>query len=176
MGSRKDVIGDQSAIIVARFHRWGEGMLRILMGLLLAAGSLVAGAQEEQVLLTRLKALGEAHHGKVALYAENMTSGRVVALNADTPVQTASVIKLAVLYEALQQIRAGKVHFEDKITLQHSDQVSGSGLLPFFDTPHELKFKDVLTMMIIVSDNTATNLAIDHLGLKNIDDRLVSLG
>lgn len=151
-------------------------MLQILMALLLLAGSSVVGAQEDQVLLAHLKALADAHHGKVAFYAENMSTGRTVSLNADAPVQTASVIKLAVLYEALEQIRAGKAHFEDRITLQHSDQVSGSGILPFFDTPHALTFKDVLTMMIIVSDNTATNLAIDHLGLKNIDDRIVSLG
>lgn len=150
-------------------------MLRILLGLLFA-GCLTAGAEEDQALLMRLKAIAETHHGKVAFYAENMKTGQAVSLNADTPVQTASVIKLTVLYEALEQIRAGKVHFEDRITLQHSDQVSGSGILTFFDTPQEITFKDSLTLMIIMSDNTATNLAIDHLGLKNIDDRIVSLG
>ncbi len=46
----------------------------------------------------------------------------------------------------------------------------------FFDVPQSLTLKDVLTMMVIVSDNTATNLAIDHLGLKNIDDRIQWLG
>ncbi len=127
-------------------------------------------------LENKLRPIIAAHHGKVALYAEDLTSGKTVSLNADTPVQTASVIKLTVLYEALQQIREGKAHFEDKITLTHDDQVSGSGILPLFDTPQPLTFKDVLTLMIVLSDNTATNLAIDHLGLKNIDDRIVSLG
>lgn len=150
-------------------------MLRILIGLLLA-GSLTAGAAEDQALLTRLQSLSQAHHGKVAFYAENLKTGETVSLDADTPVQTASVIKLTVLYEALEQIRAGKAHFEDPISLQHSDQVSGSGILTFFDTPQVLTFKDILTLMIIMSDNTATNLAIDHLGLKNIDDRIVALG
>lgn len=150
-------------------------MLRILLALFLA-GCLTASAEEDQALLSRLRSLSEAHHGKVAFYAENIKTGQRVSLDADTPVQTASVIKLAVLYEALEQIRAGKVHFEDRITLQHADQVSGSGMLMFLDTPQELTFKDILTMMIIVSDNTGTNLAIDHLELKNIDDRIVSLG
>jgi beta-lactamase class A len=45
------------------------------------------------------------------------TSGRTVAIDADTPVQTASVIKPNVLYEALQQIREGKANFEDNLTL-----------------------------------------------------------
>jgi beta-lactamase class A len=149
-------------------------MLRVLTGLLFVV-CLTAQA-EDQALLGRLKTISDVHHGKVAFYGENVKTGQTVSLNADTPVQTASVIKLTVLYEALEQIRAGKVHFEDRISVEHSDQVSGSGILTFFDTPQELTFKDVLTFMIIMSDNTATNLAIDHLGLKNIDDRIVALG
>ena len=142
--------------------------------LLFCALSVVA--EEDRALEAKLTALAGTHHGKITLYAEDITTGRTVAINADTPVQTASVIKLTVLYEALQQIREGKTHFEDKVTLTRDDQVSGSGILPIFDTPQTLTFKDVLTLMIVLSDNTATNLAIDHLGLKNIDDRIVSLG
>ncbi len=127
-------------------------------------------------LEARLRSLTAAHHGKIVLYAEDLTTGRTVSLGADTPVQTASVIKLTVLYEALQQIREGRTHFEDKVTLNHDDQVSGSGILPLFDTPQVLTFKDALTLMVVLSDNTATNLSIDHLGLKNVDDRIVSLG
>lgn len=133
-------------------------------------------AQPDAALEARLRSLAAAHHGNVALYAEDLTTGRTVSLDADTPVQTASVIKLTVLYEALEQIREGKAHFEDKVTLTRQDQVSGSGILPLFDTPQTLTFKDALTLMIVLSDNTATNLAIDHLGLRNIDDRIVSLG
>jgi beta-lactamase class A len=116
------------------------------------------------------------HHGKVALYAENLKTGATVAIDADRPVQTASDIKLAILYEALEQIRAGKVHFEDKITVQPGDAVSGSGVLLFFDTPLTLTFKDVLTMMIVMSDNTGANLAMDHVGIANVNARLEKLG
>jgi beta-lactamase class A len=150
-----------------------------LGGSLLVAQLAVAqstGAQSDGVLQAKLSALAASHHGKVALYAEDLSTGKRVALNADTPVQTASVIKLTVLYDALEQIRAGRVHFEDRLTLAHGDQVAGSGVLTFFDTPLQLTFKDVLTLMIIMSDNTATNLAIDHLGLKNIDDQIMALG
>ena len=151
------------------------GSLSAVLLLVPLCGSM-ARAQEDSTLENKLRPIIAAHHGKVALYAEDLTSGKTVSLNADAPVQTASVIKLTVLYEALQQIREGKAHFEDKITLTHDDQVSGSGILPLFDTPQPLTFKDVLTLMIVLSDNTATNLAIDHLGLKDIDDRIVSLG
>src|SRR5271154_6704723 len=147
-----------------------------LMLLLVLVGASSLRAEEDTLLEVKLAAIASTHHGKITLYAEDLTTGRTVSLNADTPVQTASVIKLTVLYEALEQIREGKAFFEDKITLTHDDQVSGSGILPLFDTPQTLTFKDALTLMIVLSDNTATNLAIDHLGLRNIDDRIVSLG
>ena len=124
----------------------------------------------------RLHALVAAHHGEVALYAESLATHQTVQIAADTPVQTASVIKLAILYEALEQVRAGKARLDDRMTLTKPDQVQGSGVLSFFDAPLLLSFKDVLTMMIVMSDNTATNLAIDRLGLANIDGRLQKLG
>jgi beta-lactamase class A len=149
----------------------------LLAGLfLLPLAALTARAQEDTALENKLRPTITAHRGKVAVYAEDLTSGKTVAIDADTPIQTASVIKLTVLYEALHQIREGKARFDDKITLTHDDQVSGSGILPLFDTPQTLTFKDVLTLMIVLSDNTATNLAIEHVGLKNIDDCIVSLG
>jgi len=123
-----------------------------------------------------IAAIVAAHEGDVAFYAENLATHQVVSRLADTPVQTASVIKLAVLYEALEQVREGKTRFEDKISLTKPEQVQGSGVLLFFDTPLTLSFKDVLTMMVVMSDNTATNLAIDHLGLTNIQARIVKLG
>jgi len=121
-------------------------------------------------------AIAGEHHGDIALFAENLKTHETVAISSDTPVQTASVIKLAILYEALEQVRTGKAHFDDKITLTAADQVQGSGVLLFFDAPLSLTLKDVLTMMIVMSDNSATNLVIDHLGIENIDARIAKLG
>lgn len=118
----------------------------------------------------------DAYQGKVALYATDVKSGRSVAIDADTPVPTASVIKLTILYDALEDIAEGKATFADPLTLTKQNQVQGSGVLQFFDTPLPLTLKDALWMMIIQSDNTATNLAIDRLGLQNIDNRILSLG
>ena len=127
-------------------------------------------------LTARVKAIAAQHHGDVALFAENLKTHETVALSPDMPVQTASVIKLAILYEALEQVREGKAHFEDKITLTAADQVPGSGVLLMFDAPLSLTLKDVLTMMIVMSDNSASNLAMDHLGIENINRRIAMLG
>ena len=65
----------------------------------------------------------------------------------------------------MEQVREGRLHWGDHLELKDGDAVRGSGLLQFFDTPLALTVKDVLTLMIVVSDNTATNLAIERLGL-----------
>jgi beta-lactamase class A len=127
-------------------------------------------------LAAQVHTIAAEHHGDVALFAENLKTHETVTISPDTPVQTASVIKLAILYEALEQVRDGKAHFDDKIMLTKADQVPGSGVLLFFDAPLSLTLKDVLTMMVVMSDNSATNLVMDHLGIENINRRIAKLG
>ena len=141
--------------------------LRPFLALLL---TLPAAAQTDLTAALRSQTAG--FHGKVSLYARDLATNQTIALDADQPVPTASVIKLGILYTALEQIRAGRAHFDDRLMLQHEDQVPGSGVLLFLDTPHTLTLKDALTLMIAVSDNTATNLVIDDLGLDTIDNQL----
>jgi beta-lactamase class A len=136
----------------------------------------VAKPTKDTALEAQLRQISGAHHGKVALYAMQLNSGKTVALEADAVVQTASVIKLTILFEALEQVRAGKAHWDDKITLQPGDAVSGSGLLLFLDTPQTLTLKDILTLMIVMSDNTATNLAMDKIGLDAVNARIAWMG
>ena len=118
--------------------------------------------------------------GHVALYALQLdphnSSGNSVGIDADLPVQTASVIKLAILYQAMLEVRSGKARWDEPITLHPGEAVNGSGLLTFFDTPVTLTLKDILTLMIIVSDNTATNLAIDRFGIDPVNARMQTLG
>jgi beta-lactamase class A len=130
----------------------------------------------DTALETELRGIAEAHHGHVALYARQLNTGKSAVLDPDAVVQTASVIKLTILYEAMEQVRAGKSHWDDPITLAPGDGVSGSGILLFFDTPRTFTLKDILTLMVIMSDNTATNLAITHLGLDHVNSRIAWLG
>ncbi len=159
-----------------------NGWVRILVccSLAFAMTSYVVRAQTssgsiDAALQERLQKLAVLHPGRVALYARQLNTGKVVALDASKPVQTASVIKLAILYEAMEQIREGRAQWNESVTLKSGDAVSGSGLLQFFDAPLPLTLKDVLTLMIVVSDNTATNLAIDRFGVDTINARLARL-
>jgi beta-lactamase class A len=154
-------------------------LLRFCASLLIAAFALhspAALAQNDPALSATLEAAIAEFHGHVAFYAHDLATGKTVAINADQPVPTASVIKLGILYEALEQIRSGRVRFDDRLAVRSEDQVSGAGVLLFFDAPMSLTFKDALTLMIALSDNTGANLSMDHVGIQHVDDRLVSLG
>jgi beta-lactamase class A len=130
----------------------------------------------DAALQQQMDGIAAAHHGKVAMFAEQLNTGKTVALDADVPVQTASVIKLAILYDAMVEVREGKASWDEKMTLKPGEAVGGSGMLHFFDTPLTVTLKDVLTMMVIVSDNTATNLAIDRFGIDPVNARVEALG
>jgi len=154
-------------------------MLRFCPPLLIAGFALAipsAAAQNDPALTATLQSMAAGFEGRVSFYAHDLATGRTVAIDADQPISTASVIKLGILYEALDQIRAGRVRFDDRLVVRREDQVPGAGVLLFFDTPTTITFKDALTLMIALSDNTAANLSMDHVGIKDVDARLGSLG
>lgn len=142
----------------------------------LSTASLFAFAQEDHPLDSQLQSIAQAHHGHVAVYAQNLKTGQTASLDADEPAQTASVIKLGILLDAAEQVRAGTAKLDEKLVLNKENQVPGSGVLAQLDTPLALTLRDALTLMVIVSDNTATNMAIDRLGLAHIDATLRAAG
>ena len=145
-------------------------MRRILLSLLPLA-CISATAQQPEV-----QRIVSAHHGKVAVYAHQLGTGKTIAIDADVPVQTASTIKLALLWTALREVALGRAAWDEKLTLQPGEGVGGSGILHFLDTPVTLTLKDVATMMVIVSDNTATNLLIDRFTTAKTDSNMAALG
>jgi beta-lactamase class A len=144
--------------------------------ILFLTASAAAQSPSEPQLQATVAEIATQHHGQVSVFAKELKTGQTVALKADEPVQTASVIKLALLYEAMEQVRDGKADWDDKVTLTKENQTSGSGVLGFFDTPVTLTLKDVLSMMVITSDNTATNVAIDKIGLDATNAEMGRLG
>jgi beta-lactamase class A len=132
--------------------------------------------KEDAQLDRQLQSIAAAHHGKVALYAHNLKTGETASLKPDEAVKTASVIKMGILLDAAEQIRAGKASLEEKLVLTHENQVEGSGVLGQLTAPLTLTLRDTLHLMVVLSDNTATNLAIDRLGLEHINATLRAAG
>jgi beta-lactamase class A len=129
-----------------------------------------------QRLNRRLAALAQKHAGQVALYAKNLKTGETVAFNDEMPVKTASVIKLGLLVEAFLEVKEGRRQLSDKVILRDEEKVAGSGVLHFAHGGLELTLEDTLWNMMVFSDNTATNLMIDLLGTRAVNERMAALG
>jgi beta-lactamase class A len=138
---------------------------------LLVPVPLCAGTLQEQ-----LNKLAAEHKGKVAFFAKDLKSGATVAIDPDVPVRTASVIKLPIMVEAFYQVKAGKHRLDDRLKLMKENQVEGSGVLQFFQPGLEPTLLDAITMMIVQSDNTATNMVIDAIGIAAVNQRIVVMG
>jgi beta-lactamase class A len=102
--------------------------------------------------------------GTVGLYAVRLEDGFSVSHNAKEIFPAASVIKLHLLIAALQRVQNGQLELSTRIALSDSEIVLGSGLLQKLEVGALLTVQDYLTLMIIVSDNTATNMVMDMLG------------
>ncbi|MDQ3061928.1 MAG: class A beta-lactamase-related serine hydrolase [Acidobacteriota bacterium] len=114
--------------------------------------------------------------GKVWIYAKNLDTGKDYALRADEQVRTASTIKLPIMTETFHQIAQGKINWADEIVLTKEKKQGGSGILFEFSDNTKLDLKTAVNLMIVVSDNTATNLVLDKVGTDNVNDFMDALG
>ncbi len=114
--------------------------------------------------------------GRGALPPHARATGAVVARDPDRPVPTASVIKLGLLLEAMAQVKAGRLALDTPLELTAGNQVPGSGILHLLTPGLRLNLQDALTLMITLSDNTATNMVIDAVGLAPTNARLRAMG
>lgn len=114
--------------------------------------------------------------GKVNLYAKNLTTGQTYGVRESDPVRTASTIKLAIMVECFFEVAEGKLKWSDPIAITEDEKVSGSGLLQEFTSGDQLPIKDVVDLMIVVSDNTATNLILNRIGSDAVNARMEKLG
>ena len=128
---------------------------------MLATVGLVGSAQTVQVNIERITKSINADWG---IYVKCLETKEEIAINADRQMDTMSVIKIPLMVEAFRQIEAGKFSLADKVTLKESDKRPGTGVIRSFDAGAVLTIKDLITLMIIVSDNTATDLMFDKVG------------
>jgi D-alanyl-D-alanine carboxypeptidase (penicillin-binding protein 5/6)/beta-lactamase class A len=133
--------------------------------------------EEASTLESRLAPLAKAHKGKVAIAVKHLASGESYTLNGDEPMPTASLIKFPVLIELYLQAAEGKVKLTDMVTLQESDKVPGSGILTtHFSGGASFSLRDAARLMIAYSDNTATNLVLDKIGIDSTNNRMDAWG
>lgn len=110
------------------------------------------------------------------LYAKNLDTGLDIGRNPDERVRTASTIKLPIMAAVFHLVQEGKARWDETLPLREEDKVSGSGVLREFSTGLQLPMRDVVRMMIVVSDNTATNMVLERVTADAVNDFSASLG
>ena len=94
----------------------------------------------------------------------HIESGARLAVNGGEPFPMASTFKIPILATACRQLAAGDISLDARIPLKDEDKSMGSGVLPFFESGLNPTIRDLLTLMIIISDNTATDIVVEYLG------------
>lgn len=133
--------------------------------------------RSESLLSKRLAAVQAHYSGTLSMAARNLKTGEEILVDPKRTYPTASTFKVPIMVEVFRQIDAGMYALGDRISFQESDIVHGSGVLRDLQPGLNPSVRDLLTLMIIVSDNTATNMLIDKVGGKEaINKTMVDLG
>jgi beta-lactamase class A len=133
--------------------------------------------QPPDSLEARLAPLVKAHKGQVAIAVKHLATGEKYSLLGDRPMPTASLIKFPLLLELYLQVAERKLKLSDPVTLRDKDKVPGSGILTYhFSDGATFPIRDAARLMMAYSDNTATNLILDRIGINSTNKRMAAWG
>ncbi len=127
-------------------------------------------------LKLELESIMNSISGNKGIYIKDISTNKWIGFNEKRKFHSASIIKVPIMYEALLQVQAGKLKLDDIFTLESEEKVGGSGVLQLMHDKLKLTLKDIISLMIDVSDNTATNMLHDILGKENINNSINELG
>lgn len=124
----------------------------------------------------RLQQLVEGHRGEVAVTIKHLPSETTLRYRSDVVMPTASLIKFPVMVEAYRQVEEGMISLDDFLTLEEEDKVPGSGILTSHFSPGvKIRLRDAIRLMIVYSDNTATNLVAEKIGIEAVNRNMAEL-
>ncbi len=131
---------------------------------------------DDKSVMERIQALADGFEGVVGVAAKDFATGREIRLNDEVIFPTASTFKTVLLYELYRQVDQGKVDPTSRMVLTDEMRVPGSGVLQDLDAGASLTIKDFATLMIVVSDNAATDQIYKLVGLDPVAETLERLG
>ena len=129
-----------------------------------------------QSLEATVRARFDSLPARSTVYARHLATGREIAIRADEPMNTVSVIKVPVMVLAYRDAEAGRLNLDERHTIRPEELRRGTGLLQTFAIGLQPTLRDLVTQMIITSDNTATDILIARVGLDRVNRLLDSLG
>jgi beta-lactamase class A len=137
---------------------------------------LLPGTAAADTLADRVSAATRDFKGTLAVHAKHLGTGREFAIAPDTKVRTASTIKLPILCALESLVAAGAVKWDERLTMTAADKVPGSGVIRTLEEGTALSVRNLATLMIVVSDNTATNLILDRITADAVNAYLDGIG
>ena len=153
-----------------------RAIMPLALVVLLFAPSAFGQAKDSLALDARLRAETAPFKGKVFLFAKNLETGKTYSFEGDERVRTASTIKIAVMVEAFGRVAEGRAKWTDELVLTKTARYGGSGVLPELADGLRLTLRDCVNLMMLISDNTATNMVLDYLTTDAVNARMNSLG
>ena len=132
--------------------------------------------QKTSKLQKRLEAMAANFNGIVGVAIQNIETDETAQLNADELFPMASVYKIPIMVEVFQQVEAGHFSLNDRLEITEDMRTPGSGILTLMDTGLKPTIKDLITLMIIVSDNEATDILLQKVGAANVTATMKKLG
>jgi len=123
-----------------------------------------------------LEEIEKDFEGTLGITAKNLGTGEEAIVNGDIIFPLASVFKIPVIVTLYRQVDAGNISLDDKIEMTDYARVPGSGVLKELSPGHEMTIRDYRTLMMLISDNTATDMVVDLLGKENINNTMIELG
>jgi beta-lactamase class A len=138
---------------------------------------MVAAVLPAQPLPTALRDRIAGFAGTVSLFAKNLDTAATIGIHEAEPVRTASTIKLPIMCTVFDAVAQGKAKWEETLTVSAQEKVAGSGVLGVeFSTGDQLPLRDALHLMIVLSDNTATNLILERFTADSVNAYLDKIG
>ena len=114
--------------------------------------------------------------GEISVYGKDLTTDEKWAYQADAPLVAASVIKLPILVEAFRQARDGLISMDESVPIRPEQKMPSCGALTYLHDGLTVTLRDLCVLMIILSDNTATNILIERLGIEAVNATMRKLG
>ncbi|MFN2364378.1 MAG: serine hydrolase [Halarsenatibacteraceae bacterium] len=137
----------------------------------------IGGASQEIAgLRQEIEKLITETAGSHSIYLKDLKTGKELAIAADQEMAAASLIKIPILYTLYDLEAKGKLDLNTTLKPDDSSIVGGAGVLNWFKARPELTILDLAELMIVISDNTATNILIDYLGFKAVNQYLEAKG
>ena len=130
---------------------------------------------DNMLLTNRIKAELTSYNGKMGVYIDDF-KGNKIEIDSHGSFEAASSIKTFILIDLFQQVHDGTKSLDHRLVYTEENKIDGSGVLQSLDFGVEMKVKNFATLMIIVSDNVATNIMIDYLGLEHINETIKKWG